>query len=120
MGDYTKLLVWREAKDLAVAIYRLTRTKHFAADTGLRDQIQRAAVSIPSNIAEGEESGTNKQSIRYFYHARASAAELHTQLIIAQEIEYISLKELDNCASRCKKIGAMLNKLISVRISKNE
>ena len=64
MGKFRKLKVWQRGKDLAVSIYKTTGGGPFAKDFGLRDQIRRAAVSIPSNIAEGDELGTDKQGIR--------------------------------------------------------
>ena len=67
MGNFRKLRVWQIAKDLAVKIYQLTKEQDFSKDYGLKDQIQRSAVSIASNIAEGDELGSDKQSIRHFY-----------------------------------------------------
>ena len=90
MGKFQDLKVWQRAKDLAVYIYRLTSEGAFLKDYGLRDQMRRAAVSIPSNIAEGDELGTDKQSVRYFYTAKGSSAELLTQAIIASEVGYLS------------------------------
>lgn len=74
MGNFQKLRVWQLAKNLAVKIYKLTKSPEFSKDFGLKDQIQRAAVSIPANISEGDELGTNKQSVRHFYIAKGSAA----------------------------------------------
>ena len=86
MGNFQKLHVWQIAKDLAVKIYQLTKTKEISKDFGLKDQIQRSAVSIASNIAEGDELGTDKQSVKHFYISKGSAAELMTQLIIAMKL----------------------------------
>lgn len=66
MSGYRDLLVWEKAKMLAVKIYRHTNEGKFAYDFGFRDQIRRAGVSIASNIAEGAERNTNKDSIRFF------------------------------------------------------
>ena len=66
MGKFQDLKVWERAKNLAVYIYKVTGQGKFAKDYGLRDQLRRAAVSIPSNIAEGDELGTNKQAINFF------------------------------------------------------
>lgn len=90
MGDFTKLNVWMKSKDLSITLYKITSHGEFAKDFGLKDQIRRAAVSIPSNIAEGEESGTNPQSIRFLNITKGSAAELRTQLVIAHEIGYLN------------------------------
>jgi four helix bundle protein len=116
MGNFKKLLVWQLAKDLAVRIYKLTQSPAFLKDHGLKDQIQRAAVSIPSNIAEGDNLDTDKQSIRHFYIARGSAAEVRTQLIISQEIGYITSHEFEILEADCDKICAMLTNLIKHRM----
>jgi len=117
MGNFQKLRVWQLAKDLAVKIYNLTKSTKLSSDFGLKDQIQRSAVSIPSNIAEGDESGTNKISVRYFYTAKGSIAELQTQLIIANEIGYIEDSVKDSLIDECDTISIMLRKLIKARIT---
>jgi len=81
----------------------------------LKDQIQRSAVSIPSNIAEGDESGSNKLSIRHFFIAKGSVAELTTQLIIAHEIGYLDNNTKNSFLDDCDKISAMLTNLIRAR-----
>ena len=60
MGNFRKLIVWNKAKELAVKIYDLAKKQSLSKDFGLKDQIQRASVSIPANIAEGDELGTDK------------------------------------------------------------
>jgi four helix bundle protein len=115
MGNYQKLRVWQSAKDLAVLIYKVIKSTPLSKDYGLRDQIQRAAVSIPSNIAEGDESGTNKISIRYFYTAKGSIAELQTQIIIAQEVGYLDQSIKNELLAECDRISIMLNRIIKVR-----
>jgi four helix bundle protein len=115
MGKFQRLIVWQVAKEISVKIYRLTDSQYFSKDFGLKDQIQRASVSIASNIAEGDELGTDKQSVRHFYIAKGSSAELITQLIIANEIGYIEGKIKDQLIDECDKISAMLSKLIKVR-----
>ncbi len=107
--------VWEEGKLLAVEVYKLTSTGDFYKDFGLRDQIRRAAVSIPSNIAEGDELQTNKQGINHFYHAKGSTAELITQLLIAKEVGYINESDCQNLIDKAQKVAAMLNKLIQAR-----
>lgn len=115
MGNFQKLRVWQYAKDLAVKIYKLTKSNEFAKDFGLKDQIQRASVSVASNIAEGDELGSDKQSVRFFYISKGSVAELTTQLIIANEIGYIDNVTRNNLLEDCDKISAMLSKLIKAR-----
>jgi len=116
MGNFQKLRVWQLAKDLAVKIYKLTKSPELAKDFGLKDQIRRAAVSIPANIAEGDELGTNRQSVRHFYIAKGSVAELQTLLIISKEIEYIDQVTLDSLDNECNLISVMLGKLIKTRM----
>lgn len=115
MGKFKDLRVWQEATELAIEVYKMTFDGQLEKDFALKDQIRRSAISIPSNIAEGDELGTNKQAINLFFHARGSAAELQTQLILAQKIGYIDLETLERLEARCEKIRAMLNKLISSR-----
>jgi len=115
MGNFPELHVWQLAKDLAIEIYKLTLNKEFAKDYGFKDQVQRSAVSIPSNISEGDELETDKQSIRHFYIARGSSAELLTQIIIGQEIGYITKEHGDHLINECKLISVMLTRLIKAR-----
>jgi four helix bundle protein len=115
MAGFKDLNVWQQGKELAVSIYNITSAGAFKTDFGLRDQIRRAAVSIPSNIAEGDERGTNKEAVRFFYIAKGSLAELQTQLIIANEIGYIDSKILKDMDERCHALGKMLGSLIKAR-----
>ncbi|MFO7970588.1 MAG: four helix bundle protein [Desulfobacterales bacterium] len=115
MGKFEDLRVWQRAKDLAVFIYKLTDHGKFYKDFGLRDQIRRAAVSMPSNIAEGDELGSDKQAIRFFYIAKGSSAEVLTQAIISQEIGYITHEEWSHIENECKAISSMLTMLIKAR-----
>jgi len=115
MAGFKKLKVWKRGKELAVDIYKTTQERPFSRDFGFRDQIRRAAVSIPSNIAEGDERGSNKDAIGFFYIAKGSLAELHTQLEIAHEIEYISGEKTQKLSDECVRIGKMLGSLIKAR-----
>ncbi|MEI6047258.1 MAG: four helix bundle protein [Bacteroidota bacterium] len=115
MGNFKELKVWQQAKDLAVDIYKLTDQGLFTKDFGLRDQMRRASISIPSNIAEGDDLDTDKQSIRHFYIARGSVAELRTQLIISMEIKYVPSEKYKEFEKTCDNICAMLTGLIKHR-----
>ena len=115
MGNFQKLQVWQKAKKLAVTIYRLVKNQDISKDYGYKDQVQRAAVSISANIAKGDELGTNKQSIRHFFIAKGSSAELQTLLIIGNEIGYIEEEIADTLINECKVISFMLAKIISAR-----
>jgi len=77
--------------------------------------MRRAAVSTPSNIAEGDELGTDKQAVRYFYTAKGSSAELLTQAIIAFEVGYLKKENFDHMETECRGISGMLTRLIQAR-----
>ena len=115
IGKFEDLDVWKESVVLSVKIY-----KHFSEikDYGFRDQIQRSAVSVPSNIAEGYDCKSNKEYIRFLYISRGSCAELRTQLIIAKELEYLSEPESNELINKTRKISAMLYNLIQMRIQR--
>ena len=115
MGNFKELKVWQSSKDLAVEIYKLTDQGKFGHDFGLRDQMRRSSVSVPSNIAEGDDLDTDKQSIRYFYISKGSLAELRTQLIICLEVGYIPNEKYEELELKCDNISAMLSKLIRYR-----
>ena len=110
---FEDLNVWKEAMRLACDIYHeLKNCKEF----GLRDQMQRSAVSIPSNIAEGFERNSNREFVRFLHIALGSCAELRTQLYIAVDVQIIK-KEIGNeYLERSRKISAMLSKYIKLRI----
>ncbi len=98
------LPVWQTARALANAVYEHTRTGAFSKDFGLRDQIQRAAVSIMSNIAEGFESRTQSQFIHYLGQAKASAGEVRCQLHVAKALGYIDQDTFEEVSDDAEKI----------------
>ena len=112
---FEELKVWQKAKDLAVLIYKSTSDGKISKDFGLRDQMRRSAVSIPSNIAEGDERDTDKESVRYFYIAKGSLAELRTQLMIAVEVGFLDKDEFAKIELDCSEIGKMLGGIIKHR-----
>ena len=83
-----------------------------------RAAVSRAAVSVPSNIAEGDERNTDKDAVRFFYMAKGSLAELITQIEIAVEIGYLLPDQVETLFSDAEKIGRMLGSLIKVRSMK--
>jgi len=120
MGNFQELKVWQRAKELAVFLYKISGEGVFAKDWGLRDQMRRAVVSIPSNIAEGDELDTDRQAIKFFYIAKGSSAELLTQTIIAHEIGYLTGQDFDHVKNECQAISKMLIGLIRARSSKEK
>lgn len=115
MGNFKELRVWQRGVRLATEIYSITKKEPFVKDFGLSNQIQRATVSISSNIAEGDERGSNKESIRYFNIAKGSAAEVITQLNIAHNIGYIDKTTLEKLEGDAEIIRAGLKGLIKAR-----
>ena len=93
----------------------MTAIVQFEKDFGLRDQVRRAVVSIPNNIAEGDELDTINQSIKHFYVAKGSSAEVLTQAIIASEIGYIDNEVFRKIETECQAISGMLMRLIQTR-----
>ena len=91
---YQKLRIWLKSMELAEKIYALTSIFPKHEMYGLRSQIRRAAVSIPSNIAEGSQRGSNKEFANFISIARGSLAEVETQLILANRIGYVNEEEL--------------------------
>ena len=115
MSNYEKLMVWQRSIDMAEHIYDITNNDLFRQDFGLRDQLRRSVVSISSNIAEGDELGTDKQAVRHFYISKGSTAELSTQLIIAKRIGYLA-DEYSIGITECRELSSMLMGLIKSRI----
>lgn len=115
MGDFRELRVWQAAKQLAVYVYSITTEGSLARDYGLRDQIQRSAVSICSNIAEGDGRGSDKDAVRFFFIARGSLAELISQVEIAYEIGYLTCPVADKFKTQTDAIGRILGALIKAR-----
>jgi len=112
---FKELLVWQKGRDFAVEIYKISHQRPFRTDFGLRDQLRRAAVSVPSNIAEGDERDTDKDATRFFYMAKGSLAELRTQLDIARRIDYLSEEVFQGLEEKAVLIGKMLGSLIKAR-----
>jgi four helix bundle protein len=114
---FKELMVWQQAKDLAVMVYRLSKEGALGRDFGLRDQIRRSVVSIASNIAEGDERDTDKEAVHFFYIAKGSLAELRTQIQIAFEVGYLEKELYDRIEAECVKLGKMIGGLIKARKS---
>ena len=118
MGQFKNLYVWQDAVNLAASIYKMTGNPPFDKDFGLSNQIQRAAVSIASNIAEGEERGSIKETIHFYHIAKGSAAEVITQLNIAYKIGYIDNETFVKAEDFTEKIRATIKKIIITKKSK--
>ena len=86
---------WKTARELTRMVYSLAQQGQFSKDFGLKNQIQRASVSVMSNIAEGFESRTQAQVIEYLGHSKASAGEVRCQLYIALDLKYLSQEQFN-------------------------
>jgi four helix bundle protein len=114
MGEsYRDLIAWRKAMDLVTAIYRATRAFPQEETYGLTNQVRRAAVSVPSNIAEGQARFSQKEFHRFLSYARGSLAEVETQLAIAQNLEYLSPQQARPLLDKAAELGKILNGLIA-------
>lgn len=122
MGDkktFRDLIVWRKGIDLTKAVYGATKAMPDSERFGLVSQMRRAAVSVPSNIAEGNARQTLNEYIRYLVIARGSLAELETQMIIARELNLLTDMHhlMDLLAETDRLLQALIRSLKNKRAS---
>ena len=110
---YKDLIAWQKAMDLVCALYDATGTFPKRETYSLTDQMRRAAVSIPSNIAEGQARYTNREFRHFLRHSRGSPAELETQVLIAQRRNYVSGPQAEELLKRATEVGRILGGLIN-------
>lgn len=115
---FEELYIWQESMTIVSEIYTLTQSENLAKDYGLKDQITRAAVSIPSNIAEGFEFLNKTQFCRYLRYAKASCGELRTQLYILIRIGYICAEKGEMLLELTLRLSRKINRLI-IRLKSN-
>lgn len=111
--NFREYLVWKEAVDYATFVYEVTGKLPWFEKKGLCDQLQRAAVSISSNIAEGAARSSDAEFSRFLDYALGSAFEVETQLLIAKNIGYVDETQYDELLSKLYSIERQLNGLIS-------
>lgn len=109
--SYRDLDAWREAMELVVAVYGLIRKLPMEERFGLAQQLRRAAVSIPSNIAEGHARGATRDFTRFISIARGSMAEVETQLELAVRLRLLEPEAVAPIANKCDKLGRILRGL---------
>lgn len=110
---FEDLIAWQKARLLTKAIYQTTQNGKFAKDYGLAGQIQRAAVSIMSNIAEGFERGGRGEFHQFLVVAKASCAEVRSQLYIAYDVGYINQIEFDGLIAQAHEVTRIVSGLRS-------
>ena len=109
---YKELEVWKEAIQLVKSIYKVTDSFPNTETFGITSQIRRCVVSIPSNISEGVVKHSDKETLRFLDIALGSLAELDTQMIISEQLDYINAYTYHMLELQISKVNALLNGLI--------
>ena len=112
-SSFKDLRVWQDAMGFAVDVYRATTQFPRHELYGLSQQLRRAAVSVPSNIAEGKGHRSDRAFANFLLHARGSLLEVQTQLMIAEQLQYLSPDEANRLRASSDVIGRSLNSLIN-------
>src|SRR5438034_11560613 len=112
LRSYQELIGWKKGIELVTDVYRLTQKFPKQEIYGLTSQIRRAAVSIPSNIAEGQGRLSRGEFKQFLGHARGSAFELESQILIARNLGYLRLEDGASLGERIAEIGRLLNGLL--------
>ncbi|WP_297944960.1 four helix bundle protein [uncultured Fibrobacter sp.] len=120
MHSYKDLIVWKKSVELVMQLYDYIQAFPKNESYVLSDQMRRAVVSIPSNIAEGYERMTTAEYIRFLSIARGSKAELETQLHICNQLKLGDMEKNVVLQSNCKEIGKMLNSMVYTLNSKKQ
>jgi len=110
--SFEELDIWKESMQVALQIYTLFKE---CKDFGFKDQVQRSAVSVPSNIAEGFERQTDKEFVQFLYIAKGSCGELRTQIYLALKLSYIEKTAGKKLIEQTKQVSSKISKLISYR-----
>jgi len=111
--NFEDLIAWQKARELAGSVYELTHHDKFSRDFGLRDQIQRAASSVMHNIAEGFESGSEPEFVRFLKMARRSAGEVQSQLYLALDVDYITEDERQKAHTLATEVKKLINGMMT-------
>ena len=112
-NGYKDLIAWQKGMDLVATIYDATQSFPSHEQFGLTSQLRRAAVSVPSNIAEGKAHYSNRDFVRFHRHARGSLAEIETQVLIAQQRKYLNTETATNLSQKIAEPGRILSGLIN-------
>jgi len=112
VASYRDLLAWQKAMELITQIYRVSQKFPSEELYGMVSQMRRAAVSIPSNIAEGQGRLTKGEFIQFLGIARGSLLELETQILVAQNLHYLDEPTLENLLGLTSEVGRLVNGLL--------
>lgn len=110
---FEELEVWKLSMELCTNIYELTNNTLFAKDYGLKDQIRRSSISIPSNISEGFERDSKNQFIYFLTISKGSCGELRTQLKIAKSLNYLNNDDFEMINEKCLSVSKQLSGIIN-------
>jgi len=113
ISSYRDLVVWQKSVELVTAVYAATSTFPRQEVFGLTSQLRRCAVSVPSNIAEGQGRATKGEFIQFLSHSRGSLFELETQVCIAGKLGYLSPDQTRGLESQTQEVARILNGLLS-------
>ena len=113
LKKYQQLIAWQKAIDLVSDVYSLTSAFPRDEIYGLTSQLRRAAVSIPSNIAEGQGRATKGEFIQFLCHARGSLYEVETQIVIGRNLGYLTLEQQQSISEALGELARILNGLIA-------
>jgi four helix bundle protein len=113
MRDFRKLNIWNSGVDLVKQIYNLTRDFPSSELYGLTNQMRRASVSLPSNIAEGSSRKSNADFARFLEITLGSSFELETQLILSKELEYLKQEDFEKIIVKIQSFQKQLNSLLT-------
>ncbi len=120
MGEsFRNLAVWQRSVELSLRIYKLTSGFPVSERFGLANQLRRASVSVPSNIAEGFGHSTKGEYVQFLGNARGSNSEIETQLVIARGLGFGSKPMLDETEQLCSEVGKMLSATMRTLRSKS-
>lgn len=111
LNNYRDLLIWQKAMDLVVRCYKLSRVLPPEEKYGLCSQLQRAAVSIPANIAEGHGRNSTKPFLNHLSIAMGSLKELETHVLIAEKLQYVNEHQISKLIEDCTELGKMISGL---------
>ena len=111
LKSYRDFTVWQKSMDLATEIYRVVKLLPKAETYALSDQMRRSAVSIPSNIAEGQGRNSKREFINFLGFASGSHRELETQLQLCVKVGYMTEEEIFSAMNLCEEVGKMLSTL---------
>jgi four helix bundle protein len=110
--NFTDLVAWQKARDFAVEIYRTTEKFPRSEIYGLSSQLRRAAISVSSNIAEGFSRNTSNDKNHFYAIAKGSLSEIESQLLIARELGYANIENLNDTMGKKVELGKLLSGLI--------